>query len=104
MPDRCPSCGLSPYESGIGDSDISRIVAEHNALLARAEKAEAERDHYRFHFDQQEQRAEKAEAALRLACREIVELRGESKPALAADVNYVVGEFAALAVPGEMPA
>lgn len=32
--DRCSSCGLSPYERGIGDSDISRIVAERNALLA----------------------------------------------------------------------
>jgi cell division septum initiation protein DivIVA len=29
---RCPSCGLSPYEAGIGDSDISRIVAERNSL------------------------------------------------------------------------
>jgi hypothetical protein len=38
--DRCPSCGLSPYERGIGDSDISRIVAERNVLAARLKAAE----------------------------------------------------------------
>ena len=30
---RCPSCGLSPYERGIGDYDISRILAERNVAL-----------------------------------------------------------------------
>lgn len=30
MADRCSHCGLSPYESGIGDSDISRILSERN--------------------------------------------------------------------------
>lgn len=66
--------------------------------------------HFRFHVREPniaslEVRAEKAEAALRLACREIVrrETPGE---VLAADVNYVVGKFmadAALAVPRDTP-
>jgi hypothetical protein len=46
--DRCPSCGLSPYERGIGDSDISRIVAERNVLVARLEALAATRDDHRF--------------------------------------------------------
>lgn len=35
---RCPSCGLSPYESGIGDADISRIVTERNGLIEQLEE------------------------------------------------------------------
>jgi hypothetical protein len=42
QPSRCPSCGLSPYESGIGDSDISRIVAEFNWTKGIAADAIAE--------------------------------------------------------------
>lgn len=41
-------------------ADAAESLAQQ--IRNRAERAEAERDHYRFHFDQQEQRAAKAEA------------------------------------------
>jgi DNA repair ATPase RecN len=49
------------------ESEVARLEeaeVERDAALNEVAQLTEERDHYRFHFDQQEQRAEKAESEL----------------------------------------
>jgi hypothetical protein len=55
--------GEGPWEHlGDAERDVRKLLDGIDALAARCDALEKERDHYRFHFDQQEQRAEAAEA------------------------------------------